>query len=159
MCVQSTHVYIYARRRDEILTDCFLSFTYYFHLKKQSQIFKSTIHIESEVYRPSIQGTFCFTSHFFIIILTNRNSSEIPIWAAGATRLRPHSELLIGAQLNFLRLCRTQQEAAKLCHHHGDQLLVDYFLRQGSAAFLRPPMMMENPLAKGSSAIIMEIGC
>jgi len=44
----------------------------------------------------------------------------------------------------------------ELCHHHGDGPLVDSIKRcaRGTAF---PPKIMESP--RGSSAIIMEIGC
>jgi len=37
ICVQSTHVYIYARRRDEILDQLFFSFTYFFFQKRKAK--------------------------------------------------------------------------------------------------------------------------
>ena len=60
-CVQSTHVYIYAERRDEIWTNCFFPWTYLFFRKIQAEgmivKLRTWIEIESELHRPSIKGT------------------------------------------------------------------------------------------------------
>jgi len=62
ICVQSTHVYVFAGRRDEIWTDCFFPLTKFFGSEKAMQKMwtwkaRTLIEIESELHRPSMKGT------------------------------------------------------------------------------------------------------
>ena len=56
VCVQRTHVYIYARRRDKIWTNCSFSLTYCFPRKRKAKDVivrpRTRIDIESELHRP-----------------------------------------------------------------------------------------------------------
>jgi hypothetical protein len=84
ICVQSTHVYIYARRRDEIQI-CFFPLTCFsFRRSKAKDVIVklwTRIEIESEQYRPSIKGTKLLIEikGIFIIIHTCKHRTN-NIW-------------------------------------------------------------------------------